>query len=106
MEKQSNRKKTPQKHFLKGYLKDISDGEPLVYSHILTANKSFITDINGFFSAVVDSTQPVDAIFSHLGYYVLDTIINPDTLTFIYLYPAIVKLSEVEITGKSVDFIS
>ena len=104
--KQNNKKRIPQKHFLKGYLKDINNGEPLVYSHILTANKSFITDINGFFSTVVDSAQPVDAIFSHLGYYVLDTIIKPDTLNFIYLYPAMVKLSEVEITGKSVDFIS
>ena len=93
-------------HFLKGYLKDGESDEPLVYSHILTDEKRFISDMNGYFSTVVDSVNPVHIIFSHLGYYILDTVVLPDTMNYIFLYPASIKLSEVEVTGKSIDFIS
>ncbi len=99
-------KKSNERHFLKGYLKDSKSGEPLVYSHILTNDKRFISDVNGYFSTVIDSTKPVQVIFSHLGYYILDTVIRPDTINLIYLFPASIKLSEVEVTGKSIDFIS
>lgn len=102
----SDKKQKQQKHFLQGYLKDIKSGEPLVYSHILTSNNSSISDVNGYFNTVINSTKPVDAIFSHLGYYILDTVILPDTMNYIFLYPASIRLSEVKVTGKHVDFIS
>ena len=105
-EKKEHNTAINKKHFLRGYLKDLKTGEPLVYSHILTDKKSFISDVNGFFSAVVTDTTAIHAVFSHLGYYILDTIIKPDTTNIINLYPSSVKLTEVEITGKHVDFIS
>jgi len=94
------------KHFLKGYLTDANTGEPLAYSHVLTANNSFVSGNNGFFSMVVSDTTPVQTLFSHLGYYILDTLLYPDTLNQIRLHPSVVKLTEVEIKGKNIDFIS
>jgi len=104
--KQDFKPKSMQKHFLKGYLKDIKTGEPLAFSHILTSDKNFISDVNGYFSGIIDQSTPVQTIISHLGYYILDTVLLIDTINIIQLTPSSVKLTEVEITGKSIDFVS
>ena len=104
--KQGSSPKQQKKYFLKGYLKDSKTGEPLAYSHILTENTRFVSDVNGYFSTIVDHSPPVQTIVSHLGYYILDTVLQTDTINIIHLTPSSVKLTEVEITGKSIDFVS
>jgi len=105
-EKQKRRTSSEKKHYLKGYLKDSKTDELLIYSHIITDNKNFISDGNGFFSSVVDNNKPMHALISHLGYYILDTLLMPDTLHTIFLNPSSVNLKEIVITDKRVDFIS
>ncbi len=104
--KSDNNKQPRKKHFLKGYLLDSKTGEPLAYSHLLTKSVSFISGVNGFFSKITADTAAMEVIISHLGYYILDTVLSVDRLHNISLVPSSVKLTEVEITGKAVDFIS
>ncbi len=94
------------RHFLKGYLKDSETGEMLAFSHIQTENTGFVSNVDGFFSTVMQDSGSVRVVITHLGYYSLDTLLLPDTTHIVYLTPSSVKLTEIEITGKSIDFIS
>ncbi len=104
--KKRDRNRLKEKHFLKGFLFDSKSGEPLAYSHLLTNENQFISGVNGFFSEVVTDSSTVEVHISHLGYYILDTMLTVDSLHYLTLVPSAIKLTEVEITGKTVDFIS
>ncbi len=97
---------TNEKYFLKGYIKDSKTGEPLAYSHILSDEKNTVSDVDGYFSEIVRYDTVYHLVISHLGYYILDTLLRPGRVHTIRLIPSAVRLQEVRITGKAVDYVS
>ncbi|GMT44174.1 MAG: TonB-dependent receptor [bacterium] len=95
-----------EKYFLKGYIKDSKTGEPLAYSHILSDVKNTTSDVDGYFSEIVSHDTVSHLIISHLGYYILDTLLRPGRVHTILLTPSSVRLQEVKITGKAIDYVS
>jgi len=92
--------------YLKGYIKDDKTGEPLAFSHILTNEKNTVSDVEGYFSEIVSHDSLYHLIISHLGYYILDTLLSPENMHVIRLSPSSVRLQEVKITGKAIDYVS
>ena len=90
-----------------GRIFDIRTSEPLPYSHILINGKGLVSDLSGHFSVLLPVTDSLDSIrVSHLGYYVLDTLMRTGIKQSLALYPSAVKLMEVKITGHPIDFSS
>jgi len=94
------------KFYLKGYIKDSKTGEPLAFSHILAYEKNTVSDVNGYFSEIVSHNSLQHLIISHLGYYILDTLLKPGSVHAIRLIPSSIPLQEVKITGEAIDFVS
>jgi len=97
---------TNSKFYLKGYIKDSKTGEPLAFSHVLTYEKNTVSDVNGYFSEIVSHDSLRHLIISHLGYYILDTLLKPGSVHAIRLIPSSIPLQEVKITGEAIDFVS
>lgn len=97
---------TDGRFYLKGYIKDSKTGEPLAFSHVLTNEKNTVSDVNGYFSEIVSHDSLYHLIISHLGYYILDTLLAPGSVHSIRLSPSSVRLQEVKIIGKAIDYIS
>ena len=92
--------------FLNGYVVDAKTGEPLAFSHILSGENNTVSDVKGFFSERVKHDSLYHLVISHLGYYVLDTLLAPGSVHNIRLIPSALPLQEVKITGKTVDYTS
>jgi hypothetical protein len=95
-----------QKFYLNGYIADAKTGEPLAFSHVLSTTANTISDEKGYFSEVVHSDSVCHLLISHLGYYILDTTLSPGIPHVLRLMPSSVKLREVKITGRAIDFVS
>ena len=97
---------TNRKYFLQGSIRDAKTGEALAYSHILSREKNTVSNVDGYFSEMVSRDTVYHLVISHLGYYILDTLLRPGDRHTIRLIPSSIQLQEVKITGKSIDFVS
>ena len=95
------KKKT--EYYLSGQLIDAVTHEPLPYSHITINGRTLATDMQGSFmhSSQSDSVFRVEA--THLGYYILDTVLDAATGLRLKLMPAVVGLKEIVVTGHPVE---
>ena len=95
------RKKT--EYYLSGQIIDAVSHEPLPFSHITINGRTLATDMQGSFmhSSQTDSVFKIEA--THLGYYILDTLLNAATGLHIKLMPASVGLKEIVITGHPIE---
>jgi hypothetical protein len=87
-----------------GIVKDRVSHEALPFSHVKLKNRSAITDIGGNFSlsgSFTDSLIRVEV--SHLGYYILDTLVNPGIDIELILEPSSIGLNEIVILGKTIE---
>jgi hypothetical protein len=90
------------KYFVEGQVRDISSGKSLPFSYIAFSGKWIGTDVTGRFFYQTHEPPPYDLKISYLGYYVLDTIVNPG-LGFIFeLMPADFNVGEVIISERKV----
>ncbi len=87
-----------------GYVFERGSGEPLPYSHVLVNGKALVSDLTGFFSGHIPNDTVYRVRVSHLGYYLLDTLLLCGGKTKLYLSPSAVKLHEVEIKSTNVDY--
>ncbi len=98
---------TSKNTLLSGHIFDKRSSEPLPYSHIFVNGHGLISDQNGFFSVLLPATDSLTAIhISHLGYYVLDTILNARPGLALPLHASAIRLMEVKIMGHPIDFSS
>ncbi len=104
--KKSNPARANGKFYLKGYIKDGKTGELLAFSHILSSEENTVSDVKGYFSEIVRSDSLYHLTISHLGYYILDTLLTPRSVHIIRLMPSSVALQEIKITGKAIDYVS
>ncbi len=94
------------KFYLTGYIIDGKTGEPLAFSHVLSNEKNTASDVKGYFSEQVNLDSTYRVTVSHLGYYLLDTLLVPGKLYYLRLSPSALPLQEVNITGRKIEFSS
>ena len=91
------------KWILSGRVIEEGSSEPLPYSHVIINDQGTTTDLMGNFSY----TSETDSIFtikvSHLGYFIMDTIIEGTKEMIFKLIPASIGLSEVVIENSIVE---
>lgn len=88
---------------LTGQIMEIGTREVLPFSHVLINDFGTITDLKGSFSysSTTDSVFHVKA--SHLGCYVLDTLLYAGVNQKIFLSPAVVGIPEVIVQNNIVE---
>ena len=89
-------------YFVDGHVRDISSKKSLPHSYVSFRGKWMETDLSGRFFCQTDEPPPYDLKISYLGYYVLDTIINPGSGFIFELMPADYPIEEVIVAGKKV----
>lgn len=86
-----------------GQISESRSQEPLPFSQVLVDNRVIVSDIKGNFS--YPSTQ--DSIFhirvSHLGYFILDTIVSTANFHRFNLVPTSIGLKEIVIQDKTIE---
>ena len=89
-------KKASFKKIYSGQLIDAKNAEPLPFSSITINSKNIVADASGhfYYQTTHDSA---DLVATYLGYYVLDTILQPGNNQQIPLHPSVVGLNEIEI---------
>lgn len=90
-------------HQLSGQVMEIGTQEVLPFSHVLINDYGTVTDLKGSFSysSTTDSVFHVKA--SHLGCYVLDTVLYAGTNQKVYLTPAAVGIPEIIVQNNIVE---
>jgi len=94
----------PKLQYISGNVRDSRSEEALPYAHVFVDGWPIITDISGNFSFSGYSEDTIlNIMVSHLGYYILDTLLKPAPGLTINLIPSSVGLTEIEIKGKTVE---
>lgn len=91
------------KYLVAGKVTDKISGEYLPFSFLQINDRSFISDVRGNFSYISSTDSLFRLRVSHLGYYISDTIVRPNSNITIKLMPARINLDEVLVEGKSVE---
>ncbi len=90
-------------YLLFGQIAESESNEPLPFSHLLVDGRIVVSDLKGSFSYL----SPGDSIFnvkvSHLGFYILDTVLVAGSNHRLNLIPSIIGLHEIVIKDKSLD---
>lgn len=86
---------------ISGQVIDKITHEPLPYSHVILNQRGMATDLKGSFA--FSSTDSAYAIrVSHLGYYVLDTLVHGSEPLVFELVPSFIGLTEIEVKNSVV----
>ncbi|HPI87475.1 MAG TPA: TonB-dependent receptor, partial [Bacteroidales bacterium] len=98
-------KKSPKKrtYSITGQVIEKGTREPLPYSHVIINNTGIATDIKGSFSYISSTDSVFQIKATHLGYYILDTLIKGNRNVQFSLSPSIIGLNEVIITHSVVE---
>ena len=97
------KKASPGICLISGFILEENSEEPLAYSAIRMNRRSVATEINGYFSARIPYDSSIRITVSHLGYYLLDTLVKPSKNLRFHLRPASINLKAVEIKDFSID---
>ena len=93
----------PRNYLLFGVVAEAKTNEPLPFSQLFVDNRILVSDLKGSFS--YQSTK--DSVFhikiSHLGYFVLDTLVVAGSNHRLNLTPSLIGLREIVIKNKSFD---
>lgn len=87
---------------VEGKVRDASSMKSLPYSYVSLNNRWMEADLSGRFYFPTAETPPYNLKISYLGYYVLDTIVNPGAGYTFDLKQADYPVGEVIIPGKMV----
>jgi hypothetical protein len=89
---------------LSGIVVDRLSNEALPFSHLKIDSRNATTDISGNFTLSGIFTDSMIRIkVSHLGYYILDTLVIPGNDIELRMEPSSVGLNEIVITGKNIE---
>ncbi len=89
---------------ISGIVTDKHSHEALPFSHVKINDQVITTDLSGNFALsgkFQDSTAKIKV--SHLGYYILDSVLSIDSFLDIKLEPSAIGLSEIIVSGKTVE---
>lgn len=99
---QKKKSKKKKKWSISGRIIEKGSSEPLPFSHVIINNYGTITDLMGNFSFSSEIDSSFNLKLSHIGYYILDTLVEGNQDLLFHLSPAIVGLSEVVINNSLV----
>ncbi|MBN1766916.1 MAG: TonB-dependent receptor plug domain-containing protein [Prolixibacteraceae bacterium] len=88
---------------LSGTIVDFETYEPLPYSHIIINNRPTISDVNGAFAFTASADTSFNIMISHLGYFILDTLISEASNYEFKLKPSPRKLPEIRVSDQKID---
>jgi len=88
---------------LAGLILESGTNEPLPYSHVIINGNALVTDLKGSFSYLSKEDSIFSLQASQLGYYFLDTIIEPGTNHRLFLTSSVIGLTEVVILDKRIE---
>jgi len=97
--------KTPEKieYRISGRVIDRLSGETLPYSHLMVNGHGSTTDFSGHFSSSSSRDPAFEVTVSHLGYYLLDTVLVAGRDYVIGLMPSSYELEEIEIRESRIE---
>jgi len=90
------------KYHLRGNLYDLETYESLPYSHLSINDIPQVSDISGGFSFTSDEDEKLHLRASHLGYFILDTVLITRNIHKLYLHPAKTDLPEILVSDRMV----
>ena len=94
----------PQKnYFLLGQILEAKSKEPLAYSQIYVDNRILVSDLKGSFSYQSSSDSIFRVKVSHLGYFILDTVVRAGAIHRFSLIPSVIGLREIVIKNRFLD---
>lgn len=94
---------SPRNFLLFGQIVEAKSKEPLPFSNILVDNRIAVSDLKGSFSYQRSGDSLFHIRVSHLGYYILDTVLVAGIHHRLNLIPSLIGLREIVIKGKSPD---
>ena len=97
------KKVSPHDFLLFGQIVETKSNEPLPFSYILVDDRVAVSDLKGSFSYQSSRDSLFHIKVSHLGYYILDTVLVAGINHRISLTPSYIGLHEIVIEGKSPD---
>jgi hypothetical protein len=77
--------------------------EPLPYSHVIINGNGIVSDLKGSFSFIASTDSVFQIKASHLGYYILDTLVKGNANLRCMLTPSVIGLTEVVIRNTAVE---
>jgi len=93
----------PESFSLTGQVLEKGSREPLPYSHVIINGHGMASDLKGSFAFLSSTDSAFSVKVSHLGYYILDTLIAGSGDLHFILTPSIIGLTEVEIKNSLVE---
>jgi hypothetical protein len=93
----------PKSFNLSGQVSEKGSGEPLPYSNVIVNGHGMATDLKGSFAFQSSTDSTYQIRISHLGYYIMDTLVTGPADLHLELSPSIIGLSEVEIKYKLIE---
>ena len=90
-------------YYLFGHVSEARSREPLPYSQLIVDNRMVISDLKGSFSYKSSGDSIFHIKVSHLGYYILDTIVTAGIHHHFNLTPSVIGLREIVIKDKFFD---
>ncbi|MDE5423305.1 TonB-dependent receptor plug domain-containing protein [Ancylomarina sp. DW003] len=94
--------KRKKKYYFQGHLYDFETKESLPFSHLSINDIPQVSDMAGGFSFVSEDDSKLHLKASHLGYFILDTVLSSNKTHKLYLSPANSDLPEILVTDKMV----
>lgn len=92
----------PRVYRFSGRASDRYTTESLPYAPVIINGKTILSDQNGSFAFRSTTDSLFHLQLAYLGYYPLDTVVSAGTNHQLLLTPALVRLQEIEVAGKSV----
>jgi len=97
------KKATPSDFLLFGQIIESKTDEPLPFSNIQVNERIVVSDLKGSFAYQGSGDSLFHIKVSHLGYYILDTVLVAGINHRLNLIPSLIGLREIVIKGKSPD---
>ena len=93
----------PKSYSMTGQVLEKGTMEPLPYSNMIINGYGMATDLKGSFAFLSSTDSVFQVRVSHLGYYILDTMVTGSADLRFLLTPSIIGLSEVVIKNSLVE---
>ncbi|MCG8701398.1 MAG: TonB-dependent receptor [Bacteroidales bacterium] len=91
-------------YMITGRVVDKTNSEGLPFAQIKLNNTGLITDYNGSFSYRTKRDSTFNLTISYLGYYILDTLLQPGIEVLLQLIPSSIGLKEIVVEGQDIEY--
>ncbi|MEI6677189.1 MAG: TonB-dependent receptor plug domain-containing protein, partial [Mariniphaga sp.] len=97
------KKGVPRNYLLLGQIAEARSKEPLPFSYLAIDGRFVVSDLKGSFSYQASGDSIFHVKISHLGYFILDTVLVAGMNHHLNLIPSVIGLNEIVIKNKLPD---